>query len=97
MMSDVQNVILLSLTPKPLNINTATMLRTTNGRPIAKYTEGTHAMGFVLVELEFDFVGCIVYRFLKHMIPSLTGLTPNPSPRGEGRDMLCCHVTFYSY
>ena len=45
---EVQNVISLSSTPNPLNINTVTILRNTNGSPIAKYAVGIHDMGLTL-------------------------------------------------
>ena len=42
---EVQSAIWLSAIPSPLNISTQTILRITNGSPIAKYAEGTHFKG----------------------------------------------------
>ena len=42
---EVQSAIWLSAMPSPLNISTQTILRITNGSPIAKYAEGTHFKG----------------------------------------------------
>ena len=42
---EVQSAIWLSAMPSHLNISTQTILRITNGSPIAKYAEGTHFKG----------------------------------------------------
>ena len=47
--SPVQKVICVSEIPMPLYISDVTMLSTTKGMPMAKYSVGTHAMGLVFL------------------------------------------------
>lgn len=64
--SPVQKVICVSEIPNPLYMSEVTMLSTTKGIPMAKYSVGTHAMGFSFLlgeVVEFRFIfGMFFYR-----------------------------------
>jgi hypothetical protein len=75
-MMDVHSAIWLSSMPSPLNMSTHTMFRITNGRPIAKYAEGTHLKGDFRVI--FSCINGFVISNRKNLRPKGPGdLKPN--------------------
>jgi hypothetical protein len=63
MMTDVQKAIWVSDIPKSLNMNVETRFTAIKGSPMAKYAEGTHAIGFIDFSLLtfFIFPNCVFF------------------------------------